>query len=599
MRIYFENYRYPDKQSIFPYFQDRDTGKHTIPVQYDNGKQGEGWYVEHIGYLFVSSEYEGIKYSGPVFILPKSFLHKCSKSFEQKETLLGMSGLYPENIIDTEDNNNPLVAQGLETFLPELSLWLFRAMTRYKEEAFRENDKEALNDLDYLTPNDSARDRDFLSTAVRLMDFLSDHRNLFTQITKINHSGRAAVDWHKTITQTPFLHKGKPWYLDLCIKDKAVNIDEELIVLYYSVLRYLKDKYHFPIDLGEVMYPLKTTSEIQRYLDTGVGKRRMRDMKSKYYRDDLRNLWTLLDNFFTFNTSKDDKNPVRECLVVKNFELVFEKMVDHLIGDTGKLGDLRKEQKDGKLIDHIYLDKSLIGKDTSIYYIGDSKYYETGSHPKGVALYKQFTYARNVIQYNIEQFYLKTNKNPYNIRYRDKKTEGYNVTPNFFIVPKIEENDLQYDKPSFEPSDWIPEPNKQFENRLFDRDTLLLREYQINLLFLIAAYGAYEDWTKPLREKIREDMVGLLNTLYAFYTIEPIDIPIYSRDKLVDTWFFEDYFRTSIQGKAYKVAEDANEIILAFERDPKPVADDYKAVRDNIQYAIKGGSIDNPVELEP
>ena len=53
MRIYFENYRYPDKQSIFPYFQDRDTGKHTIPVQYDNGKQGEGWYVEHIGYLFV------------------------------------------------------------------------------------------------------------------------------------------------------------------------------------------------------------------------------------------------------------------------------------------------------------------------------------------------------------------------------------------------------------------------------------------------------------------------------------------------------------------------------------------------------------------
>lgn len=181
----------------------------------------------------------------------------------------------------------------------------------------------------------------------------------------------------------------------------------------------------------------------------------------------------------------------------------------------------------------------------------------------------------------------------------DKKTEGYNVTPNFFIVPKIEENDLQYDKPSFEPSDWIPEPNKQFENRLFDRDTLLLREYQINLLFLIAAYGAYEDWTKPLREKIRDDMVWLLNTLYAFYTIEPIDIPIYSRDKLVDTWFFEDYFRTSIQGKAYKVADDANEIILAFERDPKPGADDYKAVRENIQYAIKGGSIDQEMPLEP
>jgi hypothetical protein len=45
------------------------------------------------------------------------------------------------------------------------------------------------------------------------------------------------------------------------------------------------------------------------------------------------------------------------------------------------------------------------------------------------------------------------------------------------------------------------------------------------------------------------------------------------------------------------VADDANEIILAFERDPKPGADDYKAVRENIQYAIKGGSIDQEMPL--
>ncbi len=34
---------------------------------------------------------------------------------------------------------------------------------------------------------------------------------------------------------------------------------------------------------------------------------------------------------------------------------------------------------------------------------------------------------------------------------------------------------------------------KAIEDRLFDRDTLLLREYEINLIFLIAAYGSYED----------------------------------------------------------------------------------------------------------
>lgn len=171
-----------------------------------------------------------------------------------------------------------------------LSLWLFRSTTRYRESSNKEKDYEALSDLNYLTPNDSAQDRDFLSTAVRLMDFLSDHRNLFTQISKINNSGRSSIDWHKTIQQDAYIHNGRPFYLDLQIKNKAINIDEELLVLYYSVLRYLKEKHHFCIVLGEVPYNLKRPSEIQRYLDTGVGKRRMRDIKGKYFRDDLRSL---------------------------------------------------------------------------------------------------------------------------------------------------------------------------------------------------------------------------------------------------------------------------------------------------------------------
>ena len=113
-------------------------------------------------------------------------------------------------------------------------------------------------------------------------------------------------------------------------------------------------------------------------------------------------------------------------------------MVDHLIGDSGKLADL-KNQKDGKLIDHIYLDKSLISSKNNIFYIGDSKYYADELHPQGVSLYKQFTYARNAIQYNnIDQYYLKHKKNPNSIRYRDTETEGYNITPNFFIRPIIE-----------------------------------------------------------------------------------------------------------------------------------------------------------------
>ena len=590
MLVYFEGHRYP-KDLVVPYFTDRDFNEPVVPYMHDQ----KGYYLEYIGYIFVTSE----KYSGPVFILPKSFLAVDVSDPEKRETLLGESGLFPEQIFDTDKDDNVLTLSGRETFLPELSLWLFRAMVRFREDCKKEKDHENLEKLYQLTPQDNSRDRDFLSTAIRLIDFLSDHRNLFTQIHKINNSGRAAIDWNKTIRKYPYIKEGKPYYLDLQIKDKAINIDEELIILYYSVLRYLKDKFHFPITLGDIPYELLSPSEIQRYLDTGVGKRKMRDIKGKYFRDDLRTLWTLLDAFFTFNYSRDDKCPRKEALAVKEFDAVFEKMVDRLIGDTSKLAAL-KNQKDGKLIDHIYMDKSLIGKDSNIYYIGDSKYYSDSHDIEGVPLYKQFTYARNAIQYNIDQYYLKHKANPNAIRYRDKDTEGYNVTPNFFVRPKIKSDTLDFDTPSFRASENQPKPNKHFEDRLFDRDTLLLREYEINLIFLIAAYGSYEDhWATSIRTTIREDMLQFLTDTYNFFKIQPKDIPVTTPTGHLFDIPFLNYFHNLLAGKVYKESDNSTDLILAFEKTTEQGKLDLKEAQEDLHDAITGGSITDPIELKP
>lgn len=588
MLVYFEGHRYP-KDIVAPYFTDRDFNEPVVPYQHDS----KGYYLEYIGYIFATSE----KHSGPVFILPKSFLAVDESDPDKRDTLLGESGLLPELIFDTDKDDNVLALSGRDTFLPELSLWLFRAMVRFREDCKKEKDYKNLEKLYQLTPQDNSRDRDFLSTAIRLIDFLSDHRNLFTQIHKINNSGRAAIDWNKTIRKYPYIKESKPYYLDLQIKDKAINIDEELIILYYSVLRYLKDKFHFPITLGDIPYELLSPSEIQRYLDTGVGKRKMRDIKGKYFRDDLRTLWTLLDAFFTFNYSHDDKCPRKEALAVKEFDAVFEKMVDRLIGDTGKLAAL-KNQKDGKLIDHIYMDKSLIGKDSNIYYIGDSKYYSDSHDIEGVPLYKQFTYARNAIQYNIDQYYIKHKANPNAIRYRDKDTEGYNVTPNFFVRPKIQSDTLDFDTPSFSPSDNQPKANKHFEDRLFDRDTLLLREYEINLIFLIAAYGSYEDhWATSIRATIREDMLQFLQDTYTFFKIKPIDIPVTTPNGHLFDIPFLNYFHNLLAGKVYKESDNSTDLILAFEKETPTGQSDLKEVDEEIKYTLPGKTLGEPIKL--
>ena len=116
--------------------------------------------------------------------------------------------------------------------------------------------------------------------------------------------------------------------------------------------------------------------------------------------------------------------------MVRKFENVFEAMIDSLISDTRGVEDLKK-QDDGKLIDHIFRFNSLVGNLSDIYYIGDSKYYKDDERPKGVALYKQFTYAKNTIQYHVDKLHLarkhyqceKLIKG--DIRYRDTLTEGY------------------------------------------------------------------------------------------------------------------------------------------------------------------------------
>jgi hypothetical protein len=90
-----------------------------------------------------------------------------------------------------------------------------------------------------------------------------------------------------------------------------------------------------------------------------------------------------------------------------------------------------------------------------------------------------------VIQWNLDLFNDgKPEEQNGHVKLRDDLTEGYNIIPNFFIsanqeelVPK-DDIHLATDKKPYHLS-------RQFENRLFDRDTFLLAHYDVNFLFVI------------------------------------------------------------------------------------------------------------------
>ena len=268
-----------------------------------------------------------------------------------------------------------------------------------------------------------------------------------------------------------------------------------------------------------------------------------------------------------------------DYLLAKNFEHIFEVMIDTLISGSDKhnLPKELTEQKDGKLVDHMFIGQGLIEQsDLSselTYYIGDSKYYKRTrndrTHLGDKSIYKQYTYARNVIQWNMNLF-LGGDNSDEQPQLRDALTEGYNPIPNFFISARIPNREsggqkfLSFDDKEIKAQENGVQLNRQFENRLFDRDTLLLCHYDVNFLYIASLYGrnnksAQSSWREYVRKEFRNKIQRTLNRLYTFRTLQP-------REGMDCYGFIHENFHL-LNGKIYRPKTDSNYLVLALMKD--------------------------------
>jgi hypothetical protein len=271
-----------------------------------------------------------------------------------------------------------------------------------------------------------------------------------------------------------------------------------------------------------------------------------------------------------------------DYLLAKNFEHIFEVMIDTLVGgdDKQNLDKELTDQKDGKLVDHMFVGHGLIEQSNLqselTYYIGDSKYYKRSKNDctklEHKSIYKQYTYAKNVIQWNMNLF-LDGNNNGEQPQLRDALTEGYNLIPNFFISARIPNKQsggdkfLSFEDKELKSQDGGIQLNRQFENRLFDRDTLLLCHYDVNFLYIVSLYGrdnknAQAVWREYVRNEFRSKIQSTLNRLYEFRILQP-------RDGMNCYGFIQDNFRL-LNGKIYRPKSNGNYLILALMKNEEP-----------------------------
>ena len=506
--------------------------------------------VSYVGYYY--NPHERVK--DVVFILPKVLIDEQGKVFGEYE---------PQNLIHLDEAK---IDERHRKFLYEFAVWIHRAIVVYNE-SHKKNEIVLHRQIeDEGKGSHKKKSNTLLDVILSLIRFNKENQQFFTFILKNLHSGFNKINWGKTIARTTaIVQDSTPTYLNPVNKKRQVNFDEELIVIFFSILQYISDTYGFrsSINFG---FKLITGAKFKRYLD-GFGRTRLRQIKYKYFSDTAVKLWDLCYAFFDKTYKIRVNTSQSEYLLVKSFHIVFEAMIDELIGDTNIPRGL-KEQDDGKLVDHFYTYDGLLINDKTdddIYYIGDSKYYKIGNSLGKESIYKQRTYARNVIQWNLD-IWLNGNPNmadPFErIQLFDEVTEGYNVIPNFFISASIDKKTLSYEDYT-EPHPNQPPVSRQFKNRLYDRDTLLLSHYDVNFLFVLALYarnnaGAKAAWRHSVRDKFRRAVQDMLKEKFEFYALA-------AHPDVNASAYFKAHFQETL-GKTFRPYENQNIFSLALDK---------------------------------
>ena len=568
MLLFIEGYPYNLNAIVKDGLSVRDILKDVVSVPVKE----EYYAFGYVGYCYSKAAKDVI------FFLPKVVLTGERNEENGDDTIFGAA---PHDIIDFSSDSiiEKFTEEGskeYKEFLSTLSIWIYRTISVYKE---THNDN-ILESKEYQgeSRGKKIKHNTLLDVIIALRDFNKNNQDYFTFIAKNVHTGVNKIQWQKTITSTnPIFLKGQPVYTDPVNRKKMVNFDEELLIIFFSILNYIKEEHGFSFDMN-INYQLISYDKIKHtYIGKNFGCRRLKQIKYKYFSDKALRIWDLCYAFFDREYKISINRQAEDFLLAKDFDHIFEVMIDTLIGgeDKNKLPKELTEQRDGKLVDHMFIGQGLIEQSNLpaelTYYIGDSKYYKRSKNDTVVlgdkSIYKQYTYAKNVIQWNMNLF-LDDSDDGEQPQLRDALTEGYNPIPNFFISARIPNKKEGSKFLSFDDAQLVElangvQFNRQFENRLFDRDTLLLCHYDVNFLYIVSLYGRANKskqatWREYVRKNFRQKIQETFNKLYTFRTIQP-------RAGKDCYQFLKENF-SQLNGKLYRSKSNKNYLVLALMR---------------------------------
>jgi hypothetical protein len=488
-----------------------------------------------------------------VYMLPKVFMSESHKT---------VFGITKKDLLELE-NSETFKHKDEYNWIRQVSVYFYNSLLEFR----RRNKSTGIVQSSLssnLNTNLGKQEYSYLDLLLSFVNYYKKNRSniLFKHIEFKSQQVRNP-NWERTISKSaPLISQEKqPIYNIYRNKKKIVNTEEELMIYFFSILNHFNVEHNLYLQIDK-SYEIIKGSQFKLLQKNGLSK--LRKIKYRYFNDTLKKMYHLCEIYFSQTDISSISRKKEEFISVNNYNLVFEDMIDKLFTDPiiekktedGTTLKNLKYNDDGKIIDHVFDYQSIL--DTSdIFYIGDSKYYKSDNIAGKVSKYKQFTYAKNVIQYNIDLLNETRKYYTENLRYRDDLTEGYNITPNFFIYGYI--NDYKnFDKTELNVKGDIVK-SFHFEDRLFDRDTLFVHQYKINFLYVLKSYTQFGKQTiETFRSKTKKMFRRNFVEFFSNKSKSKFELYQYEQNNIEE--FIETNFRL-INGKCFKTID--NKLILA------------------------------------
>lgn len=476
---------------------------------------------DYVGYCYFSFKEQ----SGCIFFMPKVVMKgddetDAMQNEGKSAPTARILGLYdPVEYIES----SKLKEKNYEhySFLLKLSYEVCKAVRVYWE---HNKDKSSLPQKQFvsdISAHLNERPQSLIDLLRALKQFAIDNQDWFLFMTQQSHNPQKKINWRKTIQNTqPIFQDGVPVYLNPITVKKEIDFDEELLTIFNSILLYINREYglHCPVNEG---YDLIVGDVLDNYLQ-GYGHLRLSEIRYRYFSDKTLELWHLCDEFFLHhNASEKELN--KEYILAKGFHNVFEKMMDHLIGaDTDKKLESQKKLNDGKVIDHLYRDASLINPQQEIIYIADSKYYTIGAEIGEESRWKQFTYASDIQNERIQEDWV-----------FDRFTHGYDIIPNYLIsaaLPKDNVTDFDYEKITENPIASKDNHMTHVDNALFSATSKYIFRFDMNFLYAISLYARDDDFEiygfkNRVHAEVRSKIMDEYDNAFRFFWIAEDYLP--------------------------------------------------------------------------